>query len=574
MRRALALLPLLGACLNEPSFGLPPECATTPDCPSGLECRSGNCFGPPPALDFASVIIPPSDRDDLAIAEMETLHISDRGEATLEFGAAATASGRVLLHTGDPVSIAGRVTFERPSRIPGAAAISVEVHADDGRPGGQAAYRATLAPTRGDEAYALTVVPDDAALAPPLALSLPVPADVKQELALVDSLGLKLLSGRVIDAANRGMEGMRITAYGRRVTGGEIKLASSVAVTDSLGRFELKLPVAWENTFDIVCAPAANVRAPTMRRRSVLVPDGAVGPDLELRYPSYPRPIRYGLPLAGPDKAGGKKPADGAKVTMRTMLSSPTGDEVTYESQATSDSSGVAQVWLVPGGTENRVYTLDVVPLPNAAHSAVWGQTVLLGPPSSGSEDGGILAEVLLPSRAYITGRVLDVKGVPVADVQVRPQLSPYFTNSVSPEVRAQAAALGLPQDVTTDPNGGFALYLDPKVGPENASYDLDLIPPSGSRLPRWSRDRITPVVSEAAQALGDLTLPKGVLASSVVRDIGGDPVPDVEVRVYVRGIDLAVCAGVAPGCVPPARLRALAKSNSNGYVVLVLPSP
>ena len=538
MRRTLALLPLLGACLNEPSFGLPPECSTTPDCPAGLECRIGNCFGPPPPLAFASVIIPPSDRDDLAIAEIETLHITDKGEATLEFGVSATVSGRVVVLAGDTDSIAARLTFERPSRIPGAAAVTVDVHADDGRPGGQAAYRATVAPTRGDEVYTLTVVPDDASLAPPLVLPLPVPASAKQDLALVDSLGLKLLSGRVVDAANRGMEGMQITAYGRRVTGGEMELASSVAETDADGRFALKLPVSWENTFDIVCAPAANVRAPTMRRRSVLVADGPAGPDLELRYPSYPRPMHYGLPLAGPDNAG------------------------------------VAQVWLVPGGTENRVYTLDVVPLPNAAHSAVWGQTVLLGPPSSGSEDGGFLAEMLLPSRAYITGRVVDVTGAPVADVQVRPQLSPFFTNLVSPEVRAQAAALGLPQDVTTDPNGGFALYLDPRVGSEIASYDLDLIPPSGSRLPRWSHDRITPAVAEAALGLGDLTIPKGVLASSVVRDVAGEPVPDVEVRVYVRGTDNSVCAGVAPGCVPPARLRALAKSNSSGYVVLVLPSP
>ena len=480
----------------------------------------------------------------------------------------------MVLLAGDADSIAARLTFERPSRIPGAAAVSFDVHADDGRPDGQAAYRATVAPTRGDEVYALTVVPDDASLAPPLIVPLAVPANARQDLALVDSLGLKLLSGRVVDAASRGMEGMQITAYGRRVTGGEMELASSVAQTDAAGRFVLKLPVSWENTFDIVCAPAANVRAPTMRRRSVLVADGPAGPEVELRYPGYPRPMRYGLPLAGPDNAGGKKPADGAKVTMRTLLTSTNGDEVTYESQATSDSSGVAQVWLVPGGTENRVYTLDVVPLPNAAHSALWGQTVLLGPPSSGSEDGGFLAEMLLPSRAYVTGRVVDVTGAPVADVQVRPQLSPFFTNLVPPEVQAQAAALGLPQDVTTDPNGGFALYLDARVGQEIASYDLDLIPPSGSRLPRWSHDRITPAVAEAALGLGDLTIPKGVLASSVVRDVAGEPVPDVEVRVYVRGTDDSVCAGVAPGCVPPARLRALAKSNSSGYVVLVLPSP
>ena len=97
-----------------------------------------------------------------------------------------------------------------------------------------------------------------------------------------------------------------------------------------------------------------------------------------------------------------------------------------------------------------------------------------------------------------------------------------------------------------------------------NATYDLELIPPSASRLPRWSRDGVT-LGAQAPEKLDlDMTpLPATTLATGTVLDKTlGAAVPDAEVRVYMRDADTR------------ARLRTLARSDKDGKVVLVLPSP
>src|SRR5262249_58774541 len=100
--------------------------------------------------------------------------------------------------------------------------------------------------------------------------------------------------------------------------------------------------------------------------------------------PVYPAAGRYEPPVLGPDNAGGNRAADGAKVTLRTPLGATAGDEVTYETQATADSAGIAAVWLIPGSIDlNRTYGVDVLPLPNAPHAAAWNPTVVVGPPNA-----------------------------------------------------------------------------------------------------------------------------------------------------------------------------------------------
>ncbi|HKA90181.1 MAG TPA: hypothetical protein VKE22_21115 [Haliangiales bacterium] len=586
MRRHLTLI-LLAACVRENSLGPAPECTTSKDCRSGLECMVGLCYGDPPKLDFAAVLVPPDDRSDLTVTDIQSMSIAKDGEASLAFGAPVPVTGRVVLKAGDAASVAARVYFNRALRIPGADPYSVEVTAQAGKQPGEIGFRAMVAPNVPGEAYDVVVLPDDgtiqsapagetpAALAPPLKTRLEVTGQMRVDLALQDAAGLKTIGGRVVDAASRGMPGISVTAWGRRTPASPMELASSQATTAIDGSFVVYVPVSWDDTFDVLCAPGT-LHAPTLRRRGVVVLDGAYAlPALLLRYPSYPRAVRYELPVLGPDNAGGNRAADGAKVTLRTPLGATAGDEVTYETQATADSAGIAAVWLIPGSIDlNRTYGVDVLPLPNAPHAAAWNQTVVVGPPNASTGDGGVLADLELGRRAYVTGLVKDARGVPVENLLVVPQLSPFFTNATTPDVRARAWTIGLPQNVTTDRGGHFALYLDPSVAGATAFYDLDLVPPSGSRDPRWSHDRVMPPANGDGLNLGDLALPRSSLAYAIVKDSTGQPVADAEVRVYVRSQDPTVCNGAPAGCVPPARLRVLAKTNSDGFVTLVLPSP
>lgn len=585
LRVGFALL-LLTACVRDNSLAPAAECQATPECPAGMTCVRGLCYGDPPALELAAVLVPPEGRSDLTTAEIDPLPISQGGEAALSFGAAVSVTGRVVLRAGDSTSVAARVYFQRPSRIPGADPYSVEVKAQGGKQPGEIGFRAMVAANVAGEAYDVTVVPDDgtlepapagdtpAALAPPLKTSLQITGQMRLDLPLEDDAGLKTISGKVIDAASRGMTGITVTAWGRRAAGAGMELASSQGVTAEDGTFVLHVPVSWDDTFDIMCTPGT-LHAPTLRRRAVQVSDEYGDDGVVLRYPSYLHAVHYVLPVLGPDNAGGNRAADGAKVTLRTSLGSPTGDEVSYETQATADSSGNAEVWLIPGSIDaNRTYSVDVLPLPNAPHAAAWDRTVVVGPPSSTSGDGGVLADLALGKRAYVTGRVKDGYGNPVENLLVAPQLSTFFVNVAAMDVRVRAQTIGLPQNVTTDRGGHFALYLDPTIGGATAYYDFDLVPPSGSRDPRWSHDRVMPPPNGDGVTIGDLSLPKSSLAYATVLDANGQPVADAEVRIFVKSHDASVCAGATAGCVPPAHLRALAKADSDGFVMLVLPSP
>src|SRR5262249_41210639 len=268
-------------------------------------------------------------------------------------------TGRVVLTAGDAASVAARVYFNRALRTPGADPSSVEVTAQAGKQPGEIGFRAMVAPNVPGEAYDVVVLPDDgtiqsapagetpAALAPPLKTRLEVTGQMRVDLALQDAAGLKTIGGRVVDAASRGMPGISVTAWGRRTPASPMELASSQATTAIDGSFVVYVPVSWDDTFDVLCAPGT-LHAPPLRGRGVVARDGASAlPALLLRYPSSPRAVRYELPVLGPDNAGGNRAADGAKVTLRPPLGATAGDEVTYETQATADSAGIAAVWLI-----------------------------------------------------------------------------------------------------------------------------------------------------------------------------------------------------------------------------------
>jgi hypothetical protein len=202
---------------------------------------------------------------------------------------------------------------------------------------------------------------------------------------------------------------------------------------------------------------------------------------------------------------------------------------------------------------------MTILPLPSLLPGSRWDETVTVGTPHPVTGEGGVLAEVQLPGRVQVSGTVRDSEGKPAPRITVRPELTDSFLAGAS-GASDRLAALRLPE-VTTSPDGVFTLYLDAMLAGLVAEYDLELVPPSGSALPRWSRDRVTlPTGADAALPLGDLALPPSSLVSGTVRDELGMPVADAEVRVYSRTSATS------------ARQRAVAKSDATGKISLVLP--
>jgi hypothetical protein len=158
-------------------------------------------------------------------------------------------------------------------------------------------------------------------------------------------------------------------------------------------------------------------------------------------------------------------------------------------------------------------------------------------------------------------GAVKDSQGRPAAQMTVHAQLSTAFAASLTADEAEQLAALGLPE-VTTNSTGAFVMNLDTMLVGKPAAYDLELVPPNGSTLPRWSREEVAVPAADAKLDLGDVALPASTRVSGLVRDENSYPVADAEVRVYMRTDS------------QPSRLRTLAKSAEDGTVTLVLPSP
>jgi hypothetical protein len=570
MRNAAAITALVFAagCVTEPDTPHLEGCERDEECAPGFMCIENACFAQTSRGEFAAELFAPQSRSDmLARAEIQMLGISADNKTELMFAQSIEVTGRVLLRATDQASIAARLTFRRASRIPGASDYVVNVNAAAGKRAGEMAFQVRLLPNLPGESYEVTIYPDDGTLVTPPAGQPPpsalAPPQTIEDLSLTTSAsfdvpldrgGVRGVTGQVVDAVGVGIPGMIVRAYGQRTTSEPRELVSSTGKTDADGRFEIYLPTGRAGLFDLRVTPGPGVRAASLERKGVRPATTALTSGLvavePVRYPALPLPVRYQLPVAGADAAGGRKPALGAAVSFRSTLLVTATDEVTYETQTEVGTSGLAEVDLVPGVLEqNRTYEVTVLPLANTLQGARWDATLSIGP------QGGVLAELDLPSRVLVSGTVRDADGKPVNKVTVRPQLTSTFVPG------SDLVGLRLPE-VTTNEAGQFSVFLDGQLAGVAAEYDLELIPPGGSGLPRWSRDRVSPPGDQSRVDLGDLALPAASLVSGIVRDEMGAPVADAEIRVYMRD-------GSAM-----SRQRALAKSDAEGKIELVLPAP
>jgi hypothetical protein len=601
---AAALLAIVATALSgcmavgsvDGNANAPPDPCTTDDECQGGRCSEGLCLSAS-SLTFSAELYPPPQRSDLAPTELATLVVTKDGTVKAAFAPSVEVKGRVVLFPSTLFSIPATVTFRRPSRIPGAPDYAVSVTAQSGSDGTGAGFRVRLPPNVEGETYEVIVVPDSAKAnrattgtepaednMPPLHLSVSITEDRELELPLNDTQLLTQVKGRVVDAAGRGVKNMLVRAYGRYLPLAKRELASSLDRTDAEGRYSLWVRSAWEDQFDFEVAPGQDQRLPRVIRKEITIEDASLlspGPRVlaDVRLPPFTTALEYKLPVTGQSPSGGVVDIDGATVNVRTVLSGEDQDLVVYWDRSVV-VAGKAALWLIPGNADaNRVYALDVLPMPGSPFAGLWQSPLEVGPPAKGDSSGGVLANVALASSALVNARLQDHKGIPVEGMSIRFRPSASYWRSLTDPQLAYAATFPWPEAVT-DAQGSFGIYLDPQVLGQPTPYDLELLPPPGSFVPRWSLDQIQPAnlsPGESTLDLRELRMPPAAYAKGVIVDPSGSPVPAAEIRVYLSRKTGDDCGDPTQQQAAPCvstRLSALAQSDDLGNLFLVLPNP
>jgi hypothetical protein len=584
---ALAAL-LLAACISPKAGGPPPQCELDADCntAAGEVCGEGICWGDPPAGDYAAVIGPPTMlRSDLIATEVPSLSIAPDGTiADLVVHAPAMLTGHVRMACPSelplctsPVPVPATISVARTSRFGGGndfrTAAAAEMTAD-----GSGFAIPVPAMREDDPPYVLTVTPasfveaddatiDPAALAPPLRLEVRPGDDITGLELLLGGDGPRLVVGKVLDGAGRGIARARLTAYGRWDASLPLERVGTLATTRSDGSFRLLVAGRAKPVIDIVVQPPEGAVAPTLRLGDIDAGDPYR--DLgELRLPSFPVPTTFRIPVAGFDPSGAPRPVVGATVTVSAVIDDGvgSGDAVaTFEVATTTGPGGDALLSLIPGSpTATRTYQMRINPPAESPFAAIYERTLVVG------ASGGVLQQVRLPKRVPITGVVRDADGAPVEGVTVVAKPALRFTWTLDDTTQVLLEGIQPAAQVTAE-DGSFVVFVDPDVAGEPASYDLECEPPTGALLPRWTAVDVDAGASE--QTIG---LPAAAYVHGRVVDGETNGVADAEVRIFQASTEVDSCAAgpyrPGGGCEVPASLLALGRSDGDGWVRLVLP--
>ncbi len=595
---------MLSACLDEPK--VEPEdnqCTITADCDvaNGEVCDKGICWGNPPAsLEFSALLVPPTGRDDIVPTEILSLDVASDGTlSNLVFGDYITVAGRVILACEDStvpelcdpsVSTAATLFIRRPSRIVGGPRYTRTVEVIPAVGSGSKAFEIRLPRLQdGDAPYEITIKPSDAAnaangitpamLAPPMRVEIDGTKDqLNEEWRLGNPEDHIIVAGRVLDAVGQGVSGLQVSAQGRWAPLGEVVDASSLATTDNDGIFTLYVPRDMVPFFELVVKPEPGTLKPTLRAFGVPIPapktpDTIVFVD-DLRMPSHPEPVLFRLPVVGLDGTGTEIPVAGASIRVETTLSSDPGTEASYVAQGASGTDGVAELMLIPGSQNNRLYDARVISPPSSTLASNFDFDLPVGP-----YDGtNVLDKVTLEHRIAVSGVVTNNAGVPIEGASVNAVVGNGFKFALTLADQSKIENLQLPT-VTTDVNGEFLLWLDPLLGNWEAGYDIEIVPPASSDAPHWSVNNVRFNQDDLGWINRDLnivTLPEASYARGSIVTSDGETLANAEVRIYQISEEYSICETAEPRggveCVPPARPRGVWQADDTGSVWLILP--
>jgi hypothetical protein len=467
------------------------ECSSDDQCSGGDVCaaEAGRCLTRASSTKLALEVLPPSNNQGWVRQEFV------QGGADLQLEAAVSLQG--IVHASDaPAPLPARVRVWRPSEIPGRQNILFETSTPDKA---RNADDYVLWLTQGHK-YSLFVSPQpphDLSLPPALESGLEMDDHAKKDVVLDGEDRSVRVAGKVFDAAGKPLPfSTQVRAYHE---GGWLRSTPALSCSergtkscscpvgkssaaDCPGGFALRIPFG-VRTYTMVVEPAgaeANqdsadnehdpTAIPTLSCTKAvlgLLQSGETQITLEepLRMPAFQREVDLTLTVLGSDDS----PVVGAQVTFEIDLPVPKVPEIfdscsaTYRRSAITDDKGKVVLPLLPYADKD--YRLTVISPPQSGFRSFFqsrrevvkagAQTVTLDPREElrgtvVDAAGQPLANTLVEARGFASG---DVGGVPPTDVST-----------------------------TTDADGSFVLYVDPKV-----SFHLHFRPPASSGAPFFS---------------------------------------------------------------------------------------
>lgn len=579
----LLVLASLAGCLDVPDGGAP-MCHSTSDCDSasGEVCEQGVCWGNPPPGTFAAIIAPPSSRSDLATSELPQVALpTDGWMGTLALDRSVQLSGKIVAYCPPPMTscdsqpLAANVTVSRRSQFQGGpgflAVVPITAGADS--------FSLSL-PATGmrDDAYLLTVVPDGttppvtgqsaAERVPPLRTTVSVAASLARTIQL-GGADLPVLSGHFTNALGQGLANWRVVALGHWDPTEPNTEVSTVAYTDSAGRYALTLSADLVGSVEIVARPRPPLaNLPPTYAATIHIPgvDATTSSSHDVSLPaSLGKAVDAPLQVLGTPLNGTLGPAVGASVSVTGTLTAA-GVVFTYTDTQVVGGTGVAPLHVLDGADLVASYHYSVMPPASSTMSAVYWQPLKL--PAT--------VPIQLRSRVALRGRVLDAGGHVLENAAVTARPSLRFLWSLDSAPQAFVEAIPASTDVT-GAKGDFVVFVDGSIDGVSGRYDLMVEPPTSALAPTLTRLDVNLPLSPTVTAFdaGDIGLASPAYVHGKLTDPLGQAVENAELKLYALSTALNVCSEVdhAPATCPiPAQIVGRSASDSTGEVRIVLP--
>jgi len=292
--------------------------------------------------------------------------------------------------------------------------------------------------------------------------------------------------------------------------------------------------------------------------------------DRVLIAPNTGEPVGVPIEITGADTGGEISGVVGARVVVAGVIPAQPGATITtFTAEATTGEGGLATLNLLDGAALAATYRISVVPPANANVGVVFDEPYVFG-------DGKIL-----PDRVALVGKVQDLTGTPLKDVQVTVRPSLRFQWSLDNSAQNFITAIPAATKVTPD-TGEYVIYVDALLDETFGHYDISFEPTATANAPTWTEFdiEIPRDTTQSSVPLPDIRLPDAAHVHGQITDSQGVLVEGAELRlfsVFDAAAATTLCEQVPnppTSCSIPARLLGRGASDDGGTVRLTLPRP
>lgn len=492
----LALVIGLGGCSlelpDEPETEQISHCQATGDCMDGQVCEVGFCVVPTTQRELLALQLTPPNTSEYLTEQFPSVEFEQGSQLPdLQLLRPVLFTGMVTEGAGsDQTPVAAQLLLRRVG--PSIEERNLRFQAHSTRDAGF-----SLQLPQGD--YDIIVLPERTDLPPHTLRGIPVRVDVQYQIELPAAEAYTRLRGRVVytttEGQNKPLAGMRV-----RAVDASDATVSTTAQTLEDGLFEV-LVRDTEARINLVLSPTEAVR---ILPRVVVEDVELTGKDVQLGDQSLGEVQPQGRPVFGMVVGEDGEAVSGA----RLVFTGGVGNGI-VNLAAETDAAGGFDLRLPAGH-----YKLVVVPGPDSASALTEMVGIEL------TERGDVppeLSEIRLPSKAVVTGTLMNPAGDPIPEAVVEFRLQ-FITSD-------DAAGT---QNISTrsGPDGRFAVKVHPGI------YDVEAVPGEGSG---WARGTIAGVEVGPEGAELDVIASPGNVAYGIVVTPDGDPMADVLVEIFRR---------------------------------------